>query len=158
MKLQQTIAKVEEIKALAEMYEQARQTQAKAQAYADLLVAEGGELSDDQKADIQKSLDEMGKRFEAVAKLMLERTGTTAIDDAMVALEELIIRIEQLHEARRQQLTLRATLDVEMAMGTVSAEQRQQAESTLGQMQARVEMCVTRIERLLPGANLLILG
>lgn len=157
MKLQQTIAKVEEIKALAEMFEQARQTQAKAIAYADLLVEEGGDMTDEQKSDIQRSLTEMGKRVEAVTKLLQDRTNTTSIDNAMMALEELIVRIEQLHDARRQQLNLRATLDVEMALGQVPAEQRQQAESALGQIQARVEMCVTRIEKLLPSANLLVL-
>jgi hypothetical protein len=158
MKLQQTIAKVEEIKALSEMYEQARQTEAKAKAYADLLIEEGDELADEQKAEIQKSLDEMAKRVAAVTKLLQERTSTDTIDDAMTALDELIVRIEQLHDARRQQLNLRATLDVEMALNLVAPEQRQQAESALGQIQARVEMCVTRIEKLLPGANLVVLG
>lgn len=158
MKLQQTIAKVEEIKALAEMYEQARQTQAKGQAYADLLIEEGGDLSDEQKADIQKSLGEMAKRVAAVTALLQERTSTNTIDDAMTALEELIVRIEQLHDARRQQLNLRATLDVEMSMNMVPAEQRQQAETALGQLQARIEMCVTRIEKLLPSASLIVLG
>jgi len=107
---------------------------------------------------IQKSLDEMAKRVAAVTKLLQERTNTGTIDDAMTALEELIVRIEQLHDARRQQLNLRATLDVEMALNLVAAEQRQQAETALGQIQARVEMCVTRIEKLLPGANLIVLG
>lgn len=157
MKLQQTIAKVEEIKALSEMYEQARQTQAKAQAYADLLTAESGDLSEEQKADIEKSLGEMAKRVDAVTTLLLERTSTRDIDDAMTALEELVIRIEQLHDARRSQLQLRASLDVEMALNTVSPERRQQAESALGQLQARIEMCVSRVEKLLPSANLIVL-
>jgi len=158
MKLQQTIAKVEEIKALSEMYEQARQTQAKAQAYAELLIEEGDELSAEQKAEIQKSLGDMATRVAAVTKLLQERTKTQTVDDAMAALEELIIRIEQLHDARRQQLNLRATLDVEMALNLVSPDQRQQAETALGQLQARVEMCVTRIEKLLPGASLIVPG
>lgn len=157
MKLQQTIAKVEEIKALAEMYEQARQTQAKAQAYADLLIEEGNELSAEQKDEIKKSLDEMAKRVTAVTTLTLARTGTSSIDDAMLALDELVVRIEQLHEARRNQLQLRATLDVELALHIVAPEQRQQAETALGQLQSRVEMCVSRIEKLLPSPSLIVL-
>lgn len=156
MKLQQFISKVEELRATVGLYEELRGRVAQLNALEAMSSLE--ELSDEQRGQLDDTGKMLRSRFEAATQLICEKVGVADIDAAIERIDEIQARVEQIHQLRREQVNLRATLDLEMAMGQVSLEQRQQAEAALENQQQRMEMGLTRAEMLLPSSRLISLA
>lgn len=139
MKLQQLVYKVEELKSLVSVFEQTQQGLAQAKAIQDTIVNEADE---EQKTKIADTVAQMTARLAAVEKLLVERTSASDVDDAVDRVQAHIARLQQYQQTRGEQLQLRTQLDLELAIGQVPAETRQQAESSLEAMQLRMEMLV----------------
>lgn len=152
MKLQQFISKVEELRALVNLYEELRGRVAQVSAYEVLTDSE--QMDEEQKAQFVATASQLRERHDASVRLLTERFGVSDIDAAVERMDEIQARVEQIHATRREHVNLRATLDLELALGQVTAEQRQQAESALGQMIQRMEMGLARAEQLLPSARI----
>lgn len=155
MRLQQLIYKVEELKALSNLYDQA--TQALAQG-ATLQAAMGEESSAEDKAAVTEKLEQLSARVGNITKLLMERTGASDEDGAIEKIQEHMARLQHYQQIRGEQLQLRTQLDVELAMGEVAPETRQQAEATLQSMQSRLEMLVQQGEQAIPGPRLISLA
>jgi hypothetical protein len=154
MKLQQLIFKVEELKALVSLFEQMQQGYAQATMLRETM--EGS--SEEERAAVDEKLDDLKRRFEKVQLLLMEKTGGASEDDAVEKVQEHIARLQQFQQVRGEQLQLRTQLDLELAMGDVPLETRQQVENTLQSMQARLETLVRLGEQAFPGTRLITLG
>jgi hypothetical protein len=155
MRLQQLIYKVEELKALSNMYEQAQQALAQGAA---LQATMGDESTVEDKATVTEKLEQLRVRLVNITKLLMERTGGADEDGAIEKIHQHMVRLQQYQQIRGEQLQLRTQLDLELALGEVPMETRQQAESTLQSMQTRLEMLVQQGEQALPGPRLVTLG
>lgn len=155
MRLQQLIYKVEELKALSNMYDQAQQALAQGAA---LQATMGDESTAEDKATVTEKLEQLRARMANITKLLMERTGGADEDAAIEKIHQHMVRLQQYQQIRGEQLQLRTQLDLELALGDVPMETRQQAESTLQSMQSRLEMLVQQGEQALPGPRLVTLG
>lgn len=153
MKLQQLVYKIEELKALVNLYEQMQQGYAQATVLRESMTDE----SEEQLAEVDQKLTEMNHRFGKVASLMMDKTGGTDVDDAVERVQAHITRLQQIQQIRGEQLQLRTQLDLELALGDVAIETRQQAENALQGMQVRMEKLVQQGEQALPGPRLVTL-
>lgn len=156
MKLQQFISKVEELRATVGLFEELRGRVAQLNALETMSSLE--ELTDEQRTQLDDTGRMLRTRFEAATKLICEKVGVADIDAAIDRIDEIQARVEQIHQIRREQVNLRATLDLEMAMGQVTLEQRQQAEAALANQQQRMEAGLARAETLLPSSRLISLA
>jgi hypothetical protein len=155
MKLQQLIYKVEELRALTDTYEQTQKALAQGTA---LQATMGDESTEEDKATVNGKIDQLRTRMATVTKLLLERAGGSTEDEAVERVQQHVARLQQYQHIRGEQLQLRTQLDLELAMGDVPLETRQQAESTLQSMQARLETLVLQSEDAFPGPRLVTLG
>lgn len=155
MRLQQLIYKVEELKALSNMYDQSQQALAQGAA---IQATMGDESTPEDKTTVNEKLEQLRVRMINVAKLLMERTGTTDEDGAVEKIQEHLARLQHYQQIRGEQLQLRTQLDLELAMGDVAPETRQQAESTLQSMQTRLDMLVQMGEQAIPGPRLVSLS
>ena len=155
MKLQQYISKVEELRATVGLYEELRGRVAQLVALESMSALE--ELTDEQHIQLEATGRQLRHRLDAATKLLCDKVGVADIDAAVERIEEVQARVEQIHQLRREQVNLRATLDLELTLGQVSIEQRQQAEEALVTMQRRMETALTRAEAVLPSNRLITL-
>lgn len=153
MKLQQFISKVEEIRAVFGLYEDLRNRVAQVTAFEEVSTLE--EMTDEQRAQVTSTAAELRARLDAVRTLLSNKTGTPDVDQAAERIEELSARVEQIQQLRRDYVLLRASLDLEMVMGQLPAEQRQKAEHSLGTMTARMEKSLELAQSLLPSSRLI---
>jgi len=139
MKLQQLVYKVEELKALVSLYEQTQQGLAQAAMIKETISGEGDA---EQIKKFEDTVAQMTSRLAAVETMLTQRTGAGLVDDALDRVQEHIARLQQYQQTRGEQLQLRTQLDLELALGPVAVETRQQAENSLQAMQARLEMLI----------------
>lgn len=155
MKLQHLISKVEELKAVVGLYEQVQQALGQG-------VALQASLEPDVDAEQRKTVDDtvasVESRMATITTLLCERTGAADIDEAVERVQHHIARLQQHQQIRSDQLQLRTQLDLELAMGGLEAEVRQQAENKIQAMQARLEMLVRQGEQALRGPSLITLS
>lgn len=154
MKLQQLIFKVEELKALVTLYEQMQQGYAQATVLRESMT----DASDEERAAVDEKLDQLKRRYEQVQRLLMDKVGASSEDEAVDKVQEHIARLQHFQQIRGEQLQLRTQLDLELAMGDVPVETRQNAENTLQGYQARMETLVRQGEQALPGIRLVTLG
>jgi hypothetical protein len=153
MKLQNIVFKVEELKALASLYQKAQQTYAQGR-----MLLESIPESEEGWDESAQKVEELKRRYEAASALMMERTGAQDIDQAFEKVQEHLARLEKFDEIRNEQLKLRTALDLELAMGPVNTEARLEAEQTLQGYQNRLEKLVHMSEQALPGSRVLLLS
>ena len=155
MKLQQYISKVEEMRATVGLYEELRGRVAQLAALESMSTLE--ELSDEQHTQLDATGRQLRHRLDAATQLLCDRVGVSDIDAAMDRIEEVQARVEQIHQLRREQVNLRVTLDLELALGQVPMEQRKQAEEALKIIQLRMDTALTRAEAVLATNRLITL-
>jgi hypothetical protein len=137
MKIQQLIHKVEELKALVNLYEQVAQGLAQAHA-----IMSSVPSSDEQDESLVSKVSEIETRYAHVRDLLIARTGAADESDAIEKVQEHMARLNHYQELRAEQLQLRTQLDLELVMGAVDPETRQQVENKLQSIQARLETLV----------------
>lgn len=155
MKLQQLIFKVEELKAIASMYEQTQQGLAQAQV---LITSVDADTDADTRAKVEESLATLTSRFQSLERLFLERTGCADVDAAVEYVQAHIARLQHFQQVRSEQLQLRTQLDLELAMGALPPETRQGAEDSLQNLQLRLETLVRQGHEALPSSRILTLS
>jgi hypothetical protein len=155
MKMQQLVHKIEELKALVGIYEQVAQGLAQA----NMVVASMDETTaEDQREAVMTKLAEIESRYTNLRKFLLERTGAEDEDAAIHKVQEHLARLSLYQDIRSQQLELRIQLDLELAMGAVDAETRQQVETKLQGMQTRLDTVVRQGADALAGPRLISLA
>lgn len=157
MKLQTLLFKLEELKALAELYERTMVNFAKGSAMVATARAVGDDQDEKELIKMDIALAGLQKRADAVTRLLCEAAGEADVETAVERLTEHQARLEQINRLRSEQAMLRVTLDLELAMDAVSREQRQEAESAIQAIQQRVETLVARGTQALPGPKLITL-
>jgi hypothetical protein len=155
MNLQHLIHKIEELKALHALYEQSSQGLASASA---LQLSLGPDASEDDQIKIEETVSALTGRRDGAVTLLLERTGGRDIDEAVSKIEEHLARLQHHQQIRNDQVVLRTKLDLELAVGTVPAETRQEVENNLQGMQLRLETLVRQGSDALAGPRLITLG
>jgi hypothetical protein len=153
MKLQNVVFKVEELKALAALYQKAQQTYAQGS-----MLLESIPADEEIRGESAEKVEELRRRYEAASQLLLERTGAADIDQAFERVQEQLARLQKFDEIRNEQLNLRTALDLELAMGPVDMEARLEAEQTLQGYQHRLEKLVHMAEQALPSSRVLLLS
>lgn len=152
MKLQQLIYKVEELRALVSMYEQSQKALAQAVAVKDTM---GDEADAEQQQSVHDAVANLEARLARAGELLVSRTSAADVDMAVERVQEHISRLQQYQEVRGEQLQLRTQLDLEMELGGLTPEVRQQAESTLQTLQTRLDALVKQGHDALPGPRLI---
>lgn len=153
MKVQQLIARVEEIKALADYYQNMQQTLAQAGALSDTL---DETTTDEERQEVATTVSKLQARLEKVGTLLTERSAASSPEQAQEKLEEHVARLQQYQSIRQEELQLRTQLDLELAMGGVPDETRRQAEAQLSGMQQRKEILVQQGMTALGATRLLM--
>jgi chromosome segregation ATPase len=154
MKLQSLVFKVEELKALIVVYENGVKTLAQANALRDTLIEE---TNDSEREAIESSIGQFTARMSAVENLLMSRTRTTSLDDAIAKVEEHIARLQQVAELRTEQVQLQTQLDLELAVGEVSTDVRRQVDAKLSDLRTRLETLVSIGHQALGSAQVITL-
>jgi len=141
MKLQQLVYVVEELKAVVNLYEQTQKVAAQTVVLADYLPEDA---DDDQRESVVASVMKVQERLAAMERALLQRTGALDVDQAVERVQEHIARLNHFQELRGNQLQLQTHYDLEMAVGDVPMETRQQALTSLADMQTRLETLVSQ--------------
>lgn len=154
MNLQKYLFRVEEAKALYDLYEQTASGQAQGSAMA-LLYKDQPEADAEQVAQMDDAMQQLNSRVTILEKLLYERVGASSIEDVVDSLNLHMARVEQFRKLRHEQATLKVALELEIAMGTIAPEQRKEAEAALANMQQRLEMLTHQGTQALPGPRLI---
>jgi chromosome segregation ATPase len=157
MRLQQYIARVEELKALVDLYEQMSGKYAQVSAY-QASTAANPDVTEEQRTQLAASVTQLGTQRAALETLLTERTGASDIDTAIERFHAHLARLETYSNIRREQLQMRTSLDLELHLGTVPPETRQQAETSLDDMQTRLDGLLVLAEKSLPAPRVVLLS
>lgn len=154
MNVQKLLFKVEEMKALAELYEQTASARAKGSAMVQAFRSDPEHAPEDL-AQMEESMALLGQRVEILEQLLCAAVGAEDVDAAAEKLHQHTARVEQFHRLRSEQANLKVALELEIAMGTISAEQRREAEHAVGSIQQRLEVLTMQGTQSFPGPKLI---
>lgn len=154
MNVQKLLFKVEEVKALAELYEQTATAQAKGTAMVDAFRATPDHDAEEL-AKMEESLGMLAERTATLEKLLCTAMGVSTVDEAADKLHQHIARVEQFHRFRSEQCNLKVALELELALETITPEQRREAEAAIGMIQQRLEVLTLQGNQAFPGPKLI---
>lgn len=154
MNLQKYLFRVEEAKALYDLYEQTESGRAQGSAMA-LAYKDQADADPEQVAQMDQAMDQLTARVVTLEKLLFERVGAKTIDEVIDQLNLHMARVEQFRKVRQEQAALKVALELEIAMGTIAPEQRKDAEAALVGMQQRLETLTHQGVQALPGPRLI---
>ena len=154
MKYQHIAFKLQEAEAAWELFEKSRRQLA--QVEATLALGDDGPQGDelDQVRGIYETLE---RRTGAYEKLFLERTGASDLEDGMYRMQEIRARLNQIQERRSEHVALKAELEAELTLGSVTPEDRAKAEGMLEAQKRRMEVLCQQAEKSLPADRLILL-
>lgn len=154
MNLQKYLFRVEEAKALYDLYEQTESGRAKGSAMA-LAYKDQPDAEPEQLTQMDDAMQQLNQRVEMLEKLLYERVGAKSIEDVIDQLNVHMARVEQFRKLRQEQAALKVALELEVAMGGVTNEQRREAEAALANMQQRLELLTHQGTQAFPGPRLI---
>lgn len=154
MNIQKLLFKVEELKALAELYEQTATARAKGTAMVEAFKATP-EHAPEELTMMEEQLGHLGQRVETLEKLLCTAIGAADVEEAAEKLHQHIARVDQFHRLRSELANLKVSLELEIALGTISTEQRREAEAAAGMIQQRLEVLTLQGNQAFPGPKLI---
>jgi hypothetical protein len=147
--------KIEELKAVVGLYQQAQQNMAQGQVLVDSARADES-LDASAKEEMLQHEQQLRAGLSASENMLLQRTKSADVGAAILSVQEHVARSQHFDQLRGEQLRLQIAVELAKELGTATEEQLMEAEAKLGALQVQMDTLLRMAKVHLPSMLVIV--